>query len=727
MGKPWYGYTPVIGPVLTAPWGSRHISEAQQQEEIKGIRQTVATYGKVVPIVFGTTRIAPNVIWFPPEGYWHDYMGPDLLPSSQKEVTTAILGLALCEGPIVGIGAAWKDGAALQSLSALNGTYGLPDTSGFPAYSIQFGGVSNHWDLTVLDHYVGTADLNVLRAKYSAYDYNRLAWICQWVTKVGSALNSLPNQQFEVRAAGLTNEMVQAGVIDANAADVMSILATDAVRGCGWAEGRLGDLGPMRNYAGAMGFGISWALEEQRPAVEWMQTLLDAVHCAGVESGGKVKVVPYGDSDVMNESYSYTANHTPVYDLDDDDFITYEDEQPIRIERTAEEDVYNVVPVEYLDRRAVHQTLTGAMAEAGYEKQVAEAPVMSDVFKTMPGGSKKGYHKATPIALHCFSTQEAAQARSRLYAQRSVAVRNRYTFRVSWKFILLEKMDLIGIASPLMGLTRRIVRVVSRRRDRAAGAQGEIEIVAEDAPFGTYTTSAYVVDEGESAAGVPNAVPLDSYDPVIFMPPRAEPDGNHYVWVATAGGAEWGGCHVYYSWDGGGTYRFAGDIVGRCTYGATTAPLDVGAPLDVTNTLSVELTAGALPAAVSDTDRDNLLSACWVDNEIIAYSAAVNTTGSSYNLTGLRRGCANTLVEPHLTARPFVLMNSAPCRIAVPNNRRGCVLSVKLVSYNIGNVQTQDLASVGTHTFTIPGLYKTGNLPIVLSWDDFDREDWFLY
>ena len=39
-------------------------SQSQQPEAIKGIRVQTSTYGTVIPLVYGTTRITGNIIWY---------------------------------------------------------------------------------------------------------------------------------------------------------------------------------------------------------------------------------------------------------------------------------------------------------------------------------------------------------------------------------------------------------------------------------------------------------------------------------------------------------------------------------------------------------------------------------------------------------------------------------------------------------------------------------------
>lgn len=68
-----------------------------------------SSYARVVPVVFGTNRIAANVIWLPSTGV-----------SFNGGVSYARVALALCEGPIDSVGRVWRDKAMWNSLANFN-------------------------------------------------------------------------------------------------------------------------------------------------------------------------------------------------------------------------------------------------------------------------------------------------------------------------------------------------------------------------------------------------------------------------------------------------------------------------------------------------------------------------------------------------------------------------------------------------------------------------------
>ena len=693
--------------------GPPDITEAQRTREVKGIRQTVASYGQVLPLVFGSGRLAPSVIVLPSESFVHQKVGNS--DNGNAFVAGYSVGLALAAGPIKGVGSAWRDGVVYGSLTDLKKSenaillaWGMSPTVVPP----------DDWDL-----YLGTLaqtphvwpdpfpETSADSSQYSVFAYPGTAWIAHSLLMnvgEGAGIPAVPNLQFEIKG-------MNCGSDDrADPIDVLTTLMTDSVHGAGLSltdRGHPTSWGVVSDYATAMGFRIGWVIEQQGSALDLIRFLLDAINCSAVDSGGRLKLIPYGDTDITANGATYTANVTPDYDLDDDAIICTSGQQPIRIERRSERAIANCVPCEYLDGRFVFSEVEGGKRSASaYEKQVVESPVMSDVGRTLPGvNQKKGLVRAPTVALPCFVDKGPALIRSRIYAQRSMNVRCRYTLRMSWKGILLEKGDLVGLSSTAMGLSYRVCRVTGRRRDRSAGEQGEIELTLEDAPPGTYHAAAYELEEGDGGAGAPvTEAPTAANAPVIFLGPRSNA-GERYAWIASAGDATFGGADVWTSWDGT-NYELAGRIPGSgCTYGVLAQSLATApAGVDATHHVYVTLTNGSLPS-YSAADRNALKSACWINGEIIAYG---DSTGSApVNLSSLLRGVGGTMPDSHSQGESFVKMDDAPVRVAITDDRIGQTLYVKALAINRAQTITQALADVTATEF-----------PIGVGWGPVDRK-----
>src|ERR1700761_1443778 len=91
-------------------------SQASQAAAVSGLQLQSSAYGKVIPIVYGTTRIAPNLIWY------GDFIATPQSASggggkggitgggggkgggSGSYTYQPAVALALCEGPIASVG-----------------------------------------------------------------------------------------------------------------------------------------------------------------------------------------------------------------------------------------------------------------------------------------------------------------------------------------------------------------------------------------------------------------------------------------------------------------------------------------------------------------------------------------------------------------------------------------------------------------------------------------------
>lgn len=727
--------------------GVPDISEAQRKNEVKGLRQTRSGYGQTVRLVFGSARISPSLIFLPSESYSHHRF-------VDSECVFYALGLGLCEGPIVGIGSVWNDGEVFDSLdeaslaewkrigvTALAPIFvesGVPGSSGLAntpapdfAFTLRLGTMPS----PVYDWRDPFIDTTASSAQYADIAYPGTAWVARtfasWVRAGGNVQGDVPNYQFEVRGFCADEDG------RASARDVVETIFSDALHGAGLSLVDRTDatsFSKFEAYTQAVGFRIGWEVEQQRSALDLLRFLLDACNSSAVDSGGRLKLIPYGDQDITANGYTYTANHVPVYDLGDDDFVCTPGAQPIRIERRSDLTSPNCVPVEYPDGRFKYsEVVDGKRSASAYENVPVEATILSDAVRPLPGGGRKGIIKAAPVSLPCFIDQSAAQLRSRLYAQRSVGIKCRYTLRMNWKGILLEKGDLVRISSTAMGLSSRVCRITGRRRDRNAGAQGEIELVMEDAPVGVYTAAAYSIEEGDATAGPPLGVaPTSANAPLAFVPPLQATGYRHELWVAAShpDPASCSGLELWLSWDGT-TYERAGAAY-QAAVGEVVAPgVTAGPPLDGINVLRVNMALSSQSVDNATTaDRDSLATLSYVGGELFSYATSVEVVGSAgtYDVSSLRRGCLGTVSEAHVAGEKFVVCDDRVFRLAVPEERLGTTAYLKVLAWNATKTQLQSLEDVSATTVSLPA--RPGapiSLPVSISWADFNREEWSIW
>ena len=628
-----------------------------EEPRIGALRIQQSAYGLAIPLIWGKSRLTGNLIWY------GDFTaiphtttqssggkgGGGVTNSSTTYTYTAAAAVGIAEGPINGIGTVWagkeKSSLAALGLSLFAGSY--PQTP--------WGYLSTYHAAEALG-YQGSA--------YAA-----------GVLDLGGGA-SLPNLSFEVKG----RLPFQAGTIDdANPKDIVVDFLCSANYGCGFPSAKVGDLTQYSNYCVANGIFLSPALTEQQQGQQHLADLLQATHSAPVWSEGKLKILPFGDTQVSGNGATYVPDIIPRYDLTDDDFLADGDEDPIRVIRKTTADAYNQVQIEHLDRAK------------DYNPSVLELKDQANV-------EAFGLRPMQPIKMHAICEQVIAAKVAPLILQRALYIRNEYDFRLGWRYCLLEPMDIVTLTDLKLGMNKYQVRILEVEEDE----EGALSIRAEDFPFGvahppqiqTQTPGGYSVDF--------NVAPGNANTPVIFEPPIALA-GQPEMWLATSGGQSWGGAEVWVSLDNA-TYKQVGVIHGRARHGTLTATLPSGGDPDTVNTQAVDLSvSGGTLTSGSIDDRDLYNTLCYADGELVSYATATLTAANRYDLTSLRRGAYGTPVGSHASGTKFARLDQAIFRYAYDPSLIGKTLYVKLRSFNIYGGAAQDLSALTPHTYTIAG------------------------
>ena len=399
---------------------------------------------------------------------------------------------------------------------------------------------------------------------------------------------------------------------------------------------------------------------------------------------------------------------TPLYSLGEDDFIVQESsvggssgvtpggpalrsgsgpitggfsDDPVRVARSTPADANNSIQLECLDRSNNYNT---AIVETFDQAAI-------DLYGVRRDSSLKARAIVDPINVGPIVAQ--------LLLQRALLFRNTYTFKLGWKYCLLEPMDLIQITDSRLGTSALTVRITAVEEDD----EGTLSITAEDF-FGGYSTA--VLYPKQSGAGyVPNwdSAPGDVNPPIIFEPPSALLTGGLEIWIALSGGADWGGAQVWLSSDGN-SYVLAGTVNSSATQGVLTADLPPHSSPDATNTLSIDLTEsrGQL-ASVSATDAANLVTLCYIGGELLAYQTATLTAGSKYALTTLYRGVYSSTITDHPPGTLFARLDGSIGRFSYPNTLIGQTIYLKFASMNIVGGGLQSLNSLPVYTYAVRG------------------------
>src|SRR5579872_1712867 len=649
-------------------------TQAKQHPAVSGLQIQTSAYGKVIPIVYGTTRLAPNLIWY---GDFQAIAHQSSPPSSGKGgvaggsggkggggattyTYTAAVMLGLCEGPIEGLGQAWASKEvttpAALGLSIFTGALG----------QAPWGYLSTNHPSEALG-YSGTA--------YAAAAPYTL-----------DGQGQLPNNNFEV--AGFYANSV-AGASDADPSLVVADLLTNPRTGAGFPAARLGDFSTYQSYALAAGLLISPAYTEAASAATLLDDIATYTNSAFVWSSGALTLVPYGDAAISGNGKSYTPPAAPLYDLADDDFLPNANasgasaslnDDPVLVTRKRPSDALNDIKVEYLDRANQYNT---AIVEASDQ-------AMIDVY---------GLRFDQTRQAHLFANAAAARLSAQLLLQRQ-AIRNTYQFTLDQRYILLDPMDIVTLTDARLGLSRQWVRIT----EITENDDGTLLVAAEDYLAGTGAAASYGFQQGAGYSVNYNADPGNAVAPIVFEAPVQIAQSGLEVWLATAGGANWGGCDVYVSSDGS-TYKLAGRKHGPSRMGVLATAFPAAADPDTVDTLAVDLSesGGALLSGTQQ-DADLARTLCWVDGEFVAYETATLTGASQYALgTYIRRGLYGSTIAAHAAGAGFVRLDDAIFSLSYDKSQIGATVHIKLVSFNLYGGGLQQLASVADYTHIIAG------------------------
>jgi hypothetical protein len=160
--------------------------------------------------------------------------------------------------------------------------------------------------------------------------------------------------------------------------------------------------------------------------------------------------------------------------LNDDDFLSWHDrtggvppvgeDDPVLVTRTNLSDANNLYTEQYPDRNNYYNNAIVEAFDQGALDQFGER-----IGDSIPG---KPFASATP-----------AQTAAQLILQRSQYVRNTpHKFKLGWRYVRLEPMDVVLITDPLCGLVAQAVRILSVEEDEDGGLTIEGEEVTAQAP-----------------------------------------------------------------------------------------------------------------------------------------------------------------------------------------------------------------------------------------------------
>jgi len=685
-----------------------------------GLQIQTAVNTLPVPIVWGESKLAPNVVWY--NNFQTQNGGKSsgggkggLFNTSDQATYSAAVIMALCEGQINGINQIWKD-QSVYSLSEL----GLTPVLGSTPQTV--------WA------YIASAYPS------EALAYQGTAYVCSSDYSLGAAA-TLDNHDFEVQGifygSGING-------LDADPAQIVNDFLTNAQYGVGFPSASIdattlfgsGGDASFQTYCKAIGIGLSPALINQEKASSILQRWLQLANTAAVWSGGQLKFIPYGDSSTtagtnvtvteereIGEVASGSSNPEGITVANWADYVS---DSGVKYSNSATPLTYigpNTWPTAtgtysisyvagtttlsgtYLFARGdegtnVEITFTFTVA-ASYVPNVTPIYDLSDddfklennedplqvsrsdpyeacnVWRLEVADRDNAYNLtsvesrdqnaielygmriAPTVTAHEICDTNAGLISGQLQLQRSLYIRNTYKFRLSWEYCLLDPMDIVTVSDSILGLNDAPIRITEIEEDES----GFLSVTAEEFPLGVATATLYATQPVTNNPLNRSATPDSVNTPIIFEPPKALVS-TPQLWVAASGGSggaadpNWGGCNIWISTDGN-SYVQIGTIEGAAMMGVLTASLasHSGANPDNSDTLAVNLAeSGGVLSTVTSLDAQLGSTLCIVDSELLSYTTATLTAANQYALTGLYRGLYGTAVASHASGANFAFL-----------------------------------------------------------------------
>ena len=471
-----------------------------------------ASYGEVVPEILGTTRVSGNII---------DY--EDFTAHEHKTTTrtgkgggskhtdisytyTVAAAIALCEGPIAGIGKVWKDKEVYQ----------------YPNESIQ---------LTLFNGAVAQAPWPYMTSKHpdKALPYSGLAYMAG-VVDLGDR-GSLPQYNFEVY--GKLRDTGDG--VDVNPADYIEHVLQSV-----GADVQIEGIENFRAYCKAADILISTPpAQKSAKAQQIINDIAEITNSLVFWSTDRLKIVPLADKPIG----TWTPANQIQYDLTADDFIAGTDGQLILYKKKDTSEAYNEATVEFINRAN------------SYEKETVSFEVVADV-------QRNGLKPASKKSAHYLYTKARAQYYAEQLAMKRLYAKTQYTFRLDWTFCTLEVGDLVTLTDEACQLNKQIVVITAVNE----AADGQLEFTAEGKPAGTYAPARYDVHENERPFIDYNQEAPSVNDVAIFQ--TVGDVGGNNVFIGVNAPTGWGGCSVWLS-DNDQNYSRIGSITQQARMGRT--------------------------------------------------------------------------------------------------------------------------------------------------------------
>ncbi|HVI52908.1 MAG TPA: phage tail protein [Candidatus Sulfotelmatobacter sp.] len=725
---------------MSTLFGGGKKTQAQTQSTVTDLQVQTSTQGAVVPVVYGTQKVAGNLIWYGDFTSIPHYSssasgggkgGGGGSSSSVDYTYQTAIAFAVSAGKVVDVARIWWE-KNLYSLSSVPGNALLKqgDVDQEPWSYLS----SKHADQAL--HYPGLAYVGISAVDLGS-SYN-LPNITYEVLGKGpaasvyalsgvshsidlSSLKTAPADTGKQKIAaqlGSLNNISGNYAFDTSPAYCFYDLLVNDVYGASFPTARLADLSDYALWCEALGITMSVSLDQAQDARSVLQGWLKMTQAEAVWAAGTLTIVPYADSTVSATRMdgtiaTYSPDLTPVMSIDDSIMLhTEEDEPPLTVTRKDPADAKNRITLEYTDR--------------------SNAYALTVVTSEDPAHiSRYGLRADSSATAHEFTSGTVAQTVADLLLARSTNIVATYEWRMGGLAALLKPMDIVALSDIDQGLSATPVRILEIEEEddtvfrvKAEAVPGAVAVAVER-PL--QASLGYRADYG--------AFPGDISPPVMFEPPSALTGGALELWVAASGGENWGGANVWVSADGE-TYASIGSITLRARQGVLSTALAAGGSLDVINAFQVDLSLSrSTLSGCSAVDAAAYNTLCYVDGELLSFQDAELVSPHGYRLSTLYRGAYGSTVSSHAEGSQFARLDGGIFKYAFTAAHIGKTLQIKFTSFNLFGGAEQSLADVAPYSFTVQGSALTLPLPNItglscayvsgiaqLTWDSISDE-----
>jgi hypothetical protein len=538
------------------------------------------------------------------------------------------------------------------------------------------------------------ADLGADEADRYASDYNNTRFIWdqteQSVYKIVSQ-NSAAGEEFYISSAA---DLSLGGAGDVLPPYIIYQILTNPVFGMGVLESDV----DTQSYEAALtycrgeDFWVSVQYTRESSKLEIIEEILSIYGGYLSISGGKIK---FGLMDTST---------TPVRTIDNDHLVREGDSPPVMINKSAKDDRFNKVIVNYIDR--------------SLEYRQNQIEVNDEVDQDLRGVFKKEFPSRFVMSEATATKIGLRSLWSNLYGEDS------YSFAVGAKDQDLEAGDVITLVDSFhpnhaisSGIKTRIVQVQERRRGKwDITAVDEIDYIATavDTPLGVSSPG------GRDPIYGPSRIPANQWS---YELPREFQGATPHVYIGYNALSSNRGAWLYAS-DDGTSYAQVDNAEPFPISGILAAPLptrpdgymEQGVEIylfpdtrstDVTTSFQAQSPVYVNTFALEDLSaggRQSGQATLIVGSEAMAYQGLQLLAQNHYRVDRLYRGWGGTHIQAHNSGAYWHKHGGGIFAVAYNEDRIGQTFSYKVVPYNFAG-QGVDVTSVDASTHTIQGAY----------------------